>query len=191
MEDSLSPYDDTVRHWAEYYGFEWPMIVAMMYQESEFDAQARSFAGAVGLMQVLPRTAQQLGFDDLEDPETNIEAGLRYLSWVRERFEDDLPVRDRMWFTLAGYNVGHGHVRDARRLAQSMGLNPDRWFDNVERAMLLLSRPEYARNARHGWCRGSEPVKYVREIKSRFETYQDTLDRWRAAGENRPTRKTL
>ena len=172
---ALSPYDDVVKRYADKHGFDWRLIVAQIYEESGFDPTARSFAGAVGLLQVLPRTAEELGVGNLEDPETNIRAGLDYLAWVRERFEEDLSVRDRMWFTLAAYNVGAGHVRDARRLAAQKGLNPDRWFDNVERAMLLLSRPEYARKVRHGWCRGSEPVQYVREIQSRYEAYLDML----------------
>jgi len=171
----LSPYDDLIKRYADEHDFDWRLIVAQVYEESGFDPVARSFAGAVGLLQVLPRTAAELGHTDLEDPETNIKAGLTYLAWVRARFEEGLPVRDRMWFTLAGYNVGPGHVRDARRLAVEEGWNPDRWFDNVERAMLLLSRPEYARNARHGYCRGSEPVQYVREIRSRYEAYLDML----------------
>jgi membrane-bound lytic murein transglycosylase F len=173
--DELSPYDRMIKRYADEHDFDWRMIVAQMHQESGFDPRARSFAGAVGLLQVLPRTARDLGLTDLLDPETNIEAGLRYLAWVRERFEEDLPVRDRMWFTLAGYNVGAGHVRDARRLAAEQGLNPDRWFDNVERAMLLLSRPEYARRAKHGYCRGREPVQYVRDIRSTYEAYLDML----------------
>jgi membrane-bound lytic murein transglycosylase F len=171
----LSPYDDLVKRHADEHDFDWRLIVAQIYEESGFDPSAKSFAGAVGLLQVLPRTAEELGHTKLEDPETNIRAGLSYLAWVRDRFEEDLPVRDRMWFTLAAYNSGAGHVRDARRLAAQRGLNPDRWFDNVERAMLLLSRPEYARNARHGYCRGSEPVHYVRKIRSRYEAYRDML----------------
>jgi membrane-bound lytic murein transglycosylase F len=174
-DGALSPYDDLVKRYSEEYGFDWRLIVALVNQESGFDPRARSFAGAVGLLQVLPRTGRDMGVTNLLDPESNIRAGLSYLSWVRERFDEDLPVRDRMWFTLAAYNVGAGHVRDARRVATEIGLNPDRWFDNVERAMLLLSRPEYARRAQHGYCRGREPVDYVREIQSRYEAYLGTL----------------
>ncbi len=171
----LSPYDRLVRTHAELHGFDWRLIVAQIYQESEFDPLAQSFAGAVGLLQVLPTTAEQLGLERLEDPEANIAAGIRYLSWLRERFDEELPYWERMWFALAAYNVGHGHVVDARRLAARLGLDPDRWFGNVERAMLLLSRPEHAREARHGYCRGGEPVHYVREIRSRYESYLATL----------------
>ena len=180
----LSPYDAIVRRYAEQYGFDWRMIVALMYQESRFDPEAQSFAGARGLMQVLPRTAEQLGFENEQahDPEVGIHAGIRYLAWVRDRFDDELPVRDRMWFTLAAYNAGFGHVNDARRVAADEGLNPNRWFGNVERAMLLLSRPQYARGARFGYCRCTEPVNYVREILNRYNAYLESTE---LIGQNR------
>jgi membrane-bound lytic murein transglycosylase F len=172
----LSPYDEIVRRYADQYGFDWRLIVALMYQESRFDPGAQSFAGARGLMQVLPRTAEELGFEEglIEDPEVGIHAGVRYLAWVRDRFDDELPVRDRMWFTLAAYNAGYGHVNDARRIAAEEGLNPDRWFGNVERAMLLLSRPQYASKSRFGYCRCTEPVNYVREVLSRYNAYLES-----------------
>ncbi|GJL50213.1 MAG: hypothetical protein NPIRA01_14400 [Nitrospirales bacterium] len=167
----LSPYDALVEQYATQYGFDWRLIVAQMYQESRFDPDARSWAGAVGLMQVLPRTAKSLGFHDLGSPESGIHAGVKYLSWVRDRFEPELSVSDRMWFTLAAYNVGQGHVLDARRLARQQGRNPNRWFGHVEETIRLLSKRKYAKHARHGYCRCSEPVKYVREIKQRYEAY--------------------
>jgi membrane-bound lytic murein transglycosylase F len=170
-DNGLSPYDDVVRTYAAQYGFDWRLIVAQMYQESRFDPLAKSWVGALGLMQVMPRTAQQFGFSDLQNPEVGLQAGVRYLDWLQERFDSELPVQDRMWFALASYNAGVGHVRDARRLARKMGWNHNRWFGNVERAMLLLSKRKYARQARHGYVRGSEPVKYVREIRNRFNAY--------------------
>lgn len=182
-EGNLSPYDELVKKYAEDYGFDWRLVVAQMYQESGFDPAARSFAGAVGLMQVLPSTGEEFGFDNLHEPENAIHAGVQYLDWVRDRFEPDLSVKDRMWFTLAAYNAGPGHVRDARRLARQQGLNPNRWFGNVESAMLLLSRPQYASQARYGYCRCREPVKYVREIRSRFNAYVETV------GPHEPTQR--
>ncbi len=167
----LSPYDGLVQQYAGQFGFDWRLVVAQMYQESRFNPDARSWAGAVGLMQVLPRTAKSIGFHDVRTPDDGIHAGVKYLDWVRDRFDPELPVEDRMWFTLAAYNAGHGHVRDARQLARKLGLNPNRWFRNVEKAILLLSKRKYARQARHGYCRGAEPVKYVREIKRRYEAY--------------------
>jgi membrane-bound lytic murein transglycosylase F len=167
----LSPYDALVREYAEQFGFDWRLIVAQMYQESRFDPDAESWAGAQGLMQVMPRTAREMGFEELTDPETGIHAGVKYMDWVRDRFEPELPVRDRTWFTLAAYNAGAGSVRDARRLARQKGWDPDRWFGNVERAMLLLSQRKYAAQARHGYVRGREPVNYVRNIRDRYEAY--------------------
>jgi len=79
-----------------------------------------------------------------------------------------------MWFALAAYNAGPGHVRDARRLAREIGLNPNRWFENVEKAMLLLAKTEYSSNAAHGYCRCGEPVAYVRQIRERYNAYVET-----------------
>jgi len=170
----FSPYDTFVKKYAEQYNFDWRLIVSQMYQESKFDPSARSRAGAEGLMQILPRTAEELGFTDLHDPETGIKVGLMYMDWLRDRFDPQLAVTDRMWFILAAYNAGPGHVRDARRLARRQGLDPNRWFGNVEKAMLLLSRRQYAQEALHGYCRGSEPVNYVSDIRQRYRAYADT-----------------
>lgn len=177
----LSPYDATVKQYADRYDIDWRLIVAQIYQESRFDPQARSWAGARGLMQVLPRTARELGFQDLHEPETGIHAGVAYLAWLRERFEPELDPRDRMLFAVAAYNAGLGHVRDARRLARQQGWNQDRWFGHVERAMLLLAQPKYASQARHGYARGSETVEYVRQIHARYTAYVTATERRGAA----------
>ena len=172
---AVSPYDDLIRELTVDTDFDWRLLVAQIFQESRFDPQAKSFAGAVGLMQVLPRTAAQFGYDgNLEDPETNIRAGLAFLEWLEERFPARLPLEQRVFFSLAAYNAGHGHVQDARRLARQLGKDPDRWFGEVEQAMLLLSRPEFARKARYGYVRGTEPVNYVRQIRERYLGYLQT-----------------
>ena len=168
---NISPYDAQVQKYAEEYGFDWALIVAQMYQESRFDPQAESWAGARGLMQILPTTGELFGVQDLHAVDTSIHTGVRYLAWLQERFEPDLTVQDRMWFTLAAYNAGLGHVRDARILARKMGWNPDRWFNNVDRAMLLLSRRSFYQLATHGYARGKETVDYVRQIRDRYNAY--------------------
>jgi membrane-bound lytic murein transglycosylase F len=168
---NISPYDAEVQKYAEQYGFDWALIVAQMYQESRFDPKAESWAGAQGLMQILPTTGELFGVQDLHAVDTSIQTGVRYLAWLHERFEQELTVQDRMWFTLAAYNAGLGHVRDARSLARKMGWNPDRWFNNVERAMLLLSRRSFYQLATHGYARGKETVDYVREIRNRYNAY--------------------
>lgn len=177
-EGKLSPYDNITRRYAEEYGFDWRLITAQMYQESRFDPKAKSYAGAKGLLQVMPKTAKSMGFKNLEKPEIGIHAGIKYMDWVRNRFDNDLPFAERMWLTLASYNAGYGHVADARRLAKKQGLDPDVWFGNVEQAMLLLSKKKYYKKARHGYVRGREPVNYVSNIRQRFDAYVElTQDR--------------
>jgi len=171
-DGSISPYDPLAKKYARQYGFDWRLLVAQMYQESRFDPQAKSWVGARGLMQVMPRTAKEMQLTALQDPETGLHAGVKYLDWVRDRFEPELDVKARMWFTLAAYNAGQGHVKDARRLARQKGWDPNRWFNHVEKAMLLLAKRQYARHARHGYVRGREPVAYVRDIRNRFIAYQ-------------------
>ncbi len=180
----LSPYDDLIRRYALQYGFDWRLIASQMYQESRFNPDARSWVGAIGLMQVMPRTALEMGFKDVRPPEAGIHAGIKYLAWVRDRHESDLSVKDRTWFSLAAYNAGLGHVIDARALAKKRKLDPNRWFGNVEQAMLLLEKPYFARRARFGYCRGQEPVDYVRKIRDRYEAYL------RAAPPDRLARRT-
>ncbi|WP_197023830.1 transporter substrate-binding domain-containing protein [Microbulbifer sp. HZ11] len=177
----LSPYDPLVRKHAVPADRDWRMVVSQMYQESRFNPKARSFAGARGLMQVMPRTGQQLGISDLYQPENGIRAGISYLGWLEERFPRALPFDQKIYFTLAAYNAGHGHVRDARVLAERLGKDPNRWFGNVEEAMLLLSQPEHYKKARFGYVRGREPVNYVREIRDRYFGYLSVAQNERAS----------
>jgi len=172
----LSPYDELVKQYAQQYQFDWRLLVAQMHQESRFDPNATSMVGAKGLFQIMPRTAQELGITDVKVPEKGIKAGVRYMDWVRERMRiNDVQEDQLIWFTLASYNAGAGHVRDAMRLAQQKGWRRDIWFGHVEKAMLLLSQSQYAAKARYGYVRGEEPVTYIREIKRRFESYQNIV----------------
>lgn len=160
----LSPFDDLARRYAGEAGMDWRLFTAQMFQESRFNPEARSSFGAYGLMQMMPRTAEQMGVTDLADPEQQIQAGAQYMIWLSDRLPPGLAIADRMAFTLASYNAGYGHLLDARRVAEREGLDPDRWFGNVERAMLMLSDPDVFNTVPHGYCRGAEPVAYVRRI---------------------------
>ncbi len=175
--DRLSPWDPIVEQAAEREGFDWRLIVSQMYQESGFDPREVSFAGARGLMQVMPDTAVELGVDPdrLAEPEVGINTGVRYLAWNRDRFPN-LPPGEQLWFALASYNAGYGHVRDGRQLARRLGLDPSRWFGNVEVAMRRLAEPEYAREAAHGYVRGSEVTAYVSRIRTRYRAYLDHFE---------------
>lgn len=167
----LSPYDDIIKDNVTEYHFDWRLIVSQMYQESRFDPLAYNSTGAKGLMQMLPRTAKELGVTNLTEPEQAISSGIRYLNWTRDRFSKDLPVQEQIFFSLASYNAGYGHVKDAQRLARQLGLRDDKWFNHVEKAMLLLQQKEYYKKARFGYVRGSEPVNYVRDIHQRYLSY--------------------
>jgi membrane-bound lytic murein transglycosylase F len=167
----LSPYDELFRLYSNRYGLDWRLMVAQAYQESGFDPDAASWAGAEGLLQLLPSTALELGFEDLQDPETAIHAGIKYMNLLLERLDPRIPLKHRLRFALAAYNAGWGHLQDARRLADEKGWDRDKWFGHTERAMLLLRLPEYYRRSRHGYVRGSEPVRYVSEIQNRYDHY--------------------
>ncbi|GAB2882397.1 transporter substrate-binding domain-containing protein [Microbulbifer echini] len=174
--ENLSPYDDLVKESAFKYDFDWRMIVAQMWQESNFNPKAVSPVGAQGLMQVMPATAEEMGFPPpLFEPERGIKAGVKYMDWVRDRFNPSLPTVNKLWFTLASYNAGYGHLLDAQRLAKQLGLDPNIWFDNVEVAMLKLAQPQYFKRARYGYVRGSEPVQYVRNISNLYKAYVEMM----------------
>ncbi len=174
---SISPYDSLVKSYSARYGLDWRLMVAQMFQESRFDPKARSWVGAQGLFQVMPATGKELGFRKLEDPEEGIHAGVKYMHQLIGRVAPEIPFKQRLRFALAAYNAGLGHVLDARRLAREQGLDPNRWFGNVEKTMLLLEKPKYYGRARHGYCRGSEPVKYVSEIQARYGNYVAVVQR--------------
>lgn len=174
-EGRISPYDDLARKYGAKYGLDWRLLVAVMLQESQFQPRRVSPAGAKGLMQMVPRTAREVGVQDLFDPEQAIAGGTRYLDQLMERFPKDLPLASRIRFALASYNAGYGHVSDARRLARHNGLDPDRWYGHVEQAMLWKQQPKYYRKTRFGYCRGSETVGYVSNIDRYYQTFLDLV----------------
>lgn len=167
----LSPYDDVTRRYADRYGFDWVTIMAQMFEESRFDPSVVSFAGAVGLMQVMPATARGFGFHDLREPAVNIHAGTRYLRHVYGLLDDVPDSTERYWFALASYNAGLGHISDARRLAQEQGRDPNVWFRHVAEVAPLLQRQSVHQRFPYGYCRCSEPVAYVRKIRDRRTAY--------------------
>ena len=164
-----------VKKYAAKQELDWRLLDSQMYQESRFDPNMKSWAGARGLMQLLPRAAREVGVRSLDTPEQQIKAGVRYLRRMIDLFDPRLPLATRIRFGLASYNAGRGHVLDARRLARQKGWSPDTWYGNVERAMLLLSKPEYFQKARFGFVRGEEPVQYVRDIETRYAAYIQQL----------------
>jgi membrane-bound lytic murein transglycosylase F len=143
---------------------DWRLLAAIGYQESKWDPRAQSDDGARGVMMLTADTAQSLGLKDRTDAEQNIYAGARYLAQVREKVPERIPEPDRTWLTVAAYNVGFGHLEDARVLTQAQGKDPDSWTDVRLRLPLLAQERWYSR-ARHGYARGWEPVQFVDRIQ--------------------------
>jgi membrane-bound lytic murein transglycosylase F len=163
----LSPYDPIVQHYANRYGFDWRLIAAQMYQESQFNPGAVSPSGARGLMQLMPSTAQSLGFADVWRPDSAIHAGVKYLYELRNEFDAEVPAGERTWFALAAYNLGPGRLERARRMAARLKLDPNRWSGNVEVAMLKLAHAGGGIDRRYG-----QALIYVRAIQSLYGSYR-------------------
>lgn len=167
---SLSPYDDMVRSIAKEVGVDWKLVIAVMAQESAFDPKAESLAGALGLMQIIPRFSRVIDKNELYEPEVNIREGVRYLK-THLTSEAHLDSVNRHSMALAAYNVGSGNLADARELAVRLGKDPNEW-PNIADALLKLMKPEYYQHARFGYKRGTETVHYVEDVLNRYSRYQ-------------------
>lgn len=172
----ISPYDDLFRKHAGNIGWDWQLIASVSYQESHFNPSVVSWAGAEGLMGIMPNTAKALGVTphELKDPDTGIRTGVECLRKFRQGFSKITDPQEKIKFTLASYNAGIGHVYDAQRLAQKYGKDPKVWEDNVAEYIRLKSDPEYYNDpvCKHGYLRGSETFNYVREVMQRYTYYK-------------------
>lgn len=172
-ESIISPYDGLIQSIADSAGLDWLMIASIVAQETRFNPRSRSWAGAVGLMQILPRFSEVQDSTLLYDEEINIREGVRILQEHLDHYSY-LDSTQQWAFSLAAYNAGQGHVGDARRLAIDRNKNPNKW-EHVSDALLKLMHRTYYRNARHGFCRGIETVRYVREIRNRYKIYKNVI----------------
>lgn len=177
----ISPYDDLFKKHAAKIDWDWQLLASISYQESHFIPSVVSWAGAQGIMGIMPNTARAYGItpQQLIDPETAITTGIEILRRFRQgltKVED--PV-EKIKFTLASYNAGIGHVYDAQRLAEKYGKNPYVWEDNVAEYIRLKNDPEYYNDpvCQHGYLRGSETFNYVREVMLRYEYYKKQTTR--------------
>lgn len=171
MQQRLPRFEALFREAGDQYGLDWRLLAAMGYQESLWDPDARSFTGVRGLMMLTLPTAQFVGVTNRIDPRQSIFGGARYLIWVRDQISADIPEPDRTWFAMAAYNVGLGHLNDARILTRNNGRDPDRWID-VKDHLPLLSKKQWYSQTRHGYARGSEPVHYVQNIRRYYDILQ-------------------
>ena len=171
----ISNYDHLFKRYAPIARWDWRLLAAQCYQESCFDPKAYSWAGAKGLMQIMPETARHLGLADSEvyKPEQNIYAAVRYINELNSHFTDIRNTEERKFFILASYNGGFFHIRDAMALAKKNGKNPHKWI-HVAEYVLKLSTPECYNDpvVKYGYMRGSETANYVSAIYSRWQKYR-------------------
>lgn len=160
LKTRLPKYKDIIRKESKKYGFDWRMIVAVLYQESHFNSRAKSYTGVRGLMQVTEVTAREMGIKNRLDPVQSIRAGVGYLAKLYTRFADIKDSKERLLFALASYNVGYGHVRDAQKICQRKGWNHRHWAA-MEKALPLLRLKRYYKDTEYGYARGTEPVRYI------------------------------
>lgn len=168
VESRLPKYESLYRRVARSGGYDWRLLAAIGYQESHWNPDAVSPTGVEGLMMLTNDTAELVSIEDRTDPEQSVIGSVRYLKIIDRMIPDSIEMPDRQWFILASYNVGFGHLQDARILTKRQGGDPDNWFDVRER-LPLLAICKYHKTLKHGYARGREPVTYVENIRNFYE----------------------
>lgn len=174
IKNVLPKYKKDFKAAASKFKLDWLLLAAQAYQESHWRVNAKSPTGVRGIMMLTQTTAKEMGVERRTDPGQSIKGGARYLSKLFKRVPDSVPEPDRTWFALAAYNVGMGHMHDARALARRLNKNPDRWHDLSE-VLPLLARKKYYKTLKHGYARGREPVLYVQSIRDYHDILHQTL----------------
>ncbi len=173
----LSPYDNLIKEQAKRVDWDWLLLASMVMQESHFDPNAKSWAGAQGLLQLMPATAANFGIKNRSDPAQSLKGGTDFLISLEKRWTKNMEdTTDLAAFVMASYNAGSGHVIDARALTTKYGGNKDKWED-VRKYLALLSTKKYYTDGvvKLGYCRGEEPVNYVKQINERYQIYKDLV----------------
>jgi len=165
IEQRLPKWKKNFQKAGKEYGIDWLFLAAISYQESHWNPDAKSPTGVRGMMMLTLRTASDMGVEDRTDPIQSIEGGAKYFKAVMRRLSDNILEPDRTWMALAAYNVGLGHLEDARKLTEQQQGNPNLW-DDVRQRLPLLAKRKYYRQTKHGYARGWEPVRYVDNIRS-------------------------
>lgn len=168
IQTHLPEYEHTFKQAAEIYDFDWLLLAAISYQESHWNPDAISSTGVKGMMMLTRATAKQMGVTDRKDPTQSIIAGAAYLSSIKDRLPERITKADRIWFALAAYNIGLGHLEDARVLTEKAGKNPNLWSD-VREFLPLLSKKKWFSQTKYGYARGGEPVRYIQNIRRYYD----------------------
>ena len=175
VRDRLPDYRKYFEAASRRYGLDWRLVAALAYQESQWDPRAVSFTGVRGLMMLTQKTAEDLGVSSRLDPVEAIFAGARYFAHLHRRVGPEVPEPGRTYMAMAAYNVGLGHLEDARLLTGRLGKNPNLWQD-VRSALPLLRKERYYRTLPHGYARGTEPVRYVDRIRTYYRILIQATD---------------
>lgn len=174
----ISPYDALFKKYSKLIDWDWRLLASLVYQESKFSPQIESWAGAYGLMQLMPSTAERFGVSKKSSPSVQIKGGVKFIKWLDRQLTDSILEKDeRIKFILAAYNAGLGHIWDARRLAQANGKNPNKWTDEVDFFILNKSNPQYYNKelVKYGYLRGQETYDYVNKIIKRYKLYIELI----------------
>jgi membrane-bound lytic murein transglycosylase F len=174
----VSRYDDMIRKYSVRIDWDWRLLASLICQESHFNPDVESGAGAYGLMQIMPGTGESYGIDITSSPESNVRAGTEYINKLHSIFDPKIAdEKERIYFILAAYNAGPGHVLDAMKLAEKNGMDPQKWEDNVAVWLLKKSEPKYYTDnvVKNGYFRGKESVAFVTEILDRYGHYKNIL----------------
>jgi len=175
----ISIYDDQIKKYSKEIGWDWRLLASLIYQESRFDPKARSWAGANGLMQLMPSTARRFGVTTSSPAKEQIRAGTEFIEWLDKRFEEAVSdPEERIKFILAAYNVGPGHIFDAITLTRKNNMDPTLWHGNVEEYLLKKSDPKYFRDpdVKYGYARGRETYNFVYQVLDRYENYKNLIE---------------
>ncbi|HGY9627919.1 membrane-bound lytic murein transglycosylase MltF [Pseudomonas juntendi] len=168
LQQRLPKYEKHFRASSKVEQVDWRLLAAIGYQESMWQPEVTSKTGVRGLMMLTQRTAQAMGVSNRLDPKQSIQGGAKYFVLVKSQLDDSIKEPDRTWFALAAYNVGSGHLEDARMLAKREGLNPNKWLD-VKKMLPRLSQKQWYRKTRYGYARGGEPVHFVANIRRYYD----------------------
>ena len=167
VANTLPKYQHLFEKYAQ--DLDWRLLAAISYQESHWKPSAKSYTGVRGMMMLTLATAKQMGIDSRLDTEQSIRGGAKYFKRMIAMMPERIPSPDRIWFALASYNIGFGHLNDARIITQQQGGDPDRWLE-VKRRLPLLHQKQYYKNTKYGYARGEEPVNYVDNIRRYYDT---------------------
>jgi membrane-bound lytic murein transglycosylase F len=168
LQERLPKYEKHFQAAAKQEQVDWRLLAAIGYQESLWQPAVTSKTGVRGLMMLTQSTAQAMGVSNRLDAKQSIQGGAKYFAYVKEQLDDSIQEPDRTWLALASYNIGTGHLDDARKMAENEGLNPNKWLD-VKKMLPRLSQKKWYSKTRYGYARGGEPVSFVANIRRYYD----------------------